>query len=61
MDFSIHLKLSSIVLNTYSKSYMGYKMVTFWLNLKGHMHFIIHLKLPSIEDVAVKSVNIEHL
>ncbi len=32
---------------------MGYKMVTFWLTLKDQMHFIIHLKLPSIEDVVV--------
>ncbi len=26
------------------------------MTLKGQMHFIIHLKLPSIEDVVVKSV-----
>ncbi len=41
---------------------MGYKMVTFWLTLKGQMHFSIHLKLSSIEVVVVKSiVTIGHL
>ncbi len=41
---------------------MGYKMVTFWLTLKGQMHIRKQLKLSSIEDVVVKYiVTIERL
>ncbi len=45
---------------------MGYKMVTFWLTLdnleRSNALIVKALKLPSIEDVVVKSVvTIEHL